>query len=391
MKYFILLSLILISCDLRKRNTELTAFHQSNEKITFVKLDSIKIDYLGNPTVHDIDPISKRILFMEHKETSQIISMADFDGSILTSFSKWGDVPDSYGNLIAPLKFHGSNSFLAYGSKGYLTYNFEGKLQHLVKHSESPNQGFSRIGFGLGLEETEDLYLYFNPSSQTISNSESRFYEKHCPLILLNPKTGDNEPIISFPETSIFRNGKYFFSSAWEPSYTVSDNLIYVVFGVEPTIYLFQNTKPHSLVSKILLDLPDYRYYKGSDTYSDDVRFFGHSKTSGKIRNINKLDKYFIIAYFPGYERLDIEEAFISKSPEEARLFWDRMREKYPHRIAIFDTNGNRLNDFEPMGLIASSMVLRNGELWMMEKPNEEIEQDYFQLFRVGLKVEHAN
>jgi len=66
------------------------------------------------------------------------------------------------------------------------------------------------------------------------------------------------------------------------------------------------------------------------------------------------------------------------------------MREKYPHRIAVFDASGNRLSDFEPKGLIVSSMVLRNGELWMKEKPDEKVERDFFRLFRVGLKMEKA-
>ncbi|NHE57809.1 hypothetical protein [Cyclobacterium plantarum] len=325
---------------------------------------------------------------MEHSETSQKITIADFDGAILNSFSKWGDVPDSYGNLLAALKFNGSNSFLAYGTKGFLTYDFDGRLQQLVKHSESPNQSFSRIGLGRGMEESQGQYLYVNPSPRSASNSKDRFYEEHCPLIWLDPKTGENEPIIYFPETSIFRSGKYFFSNAWDPVFTVTDNLIYVVFGLEPTIYVFEIDASHSLVSSIPLDLPDFRFFEGAENFSDDVRFFGQARTSGRIRNIKKFSKYFIVNYFPGYERMDIEEAFVNKSPYEAKVFWGRMREKYPNRIAIFDSSGTRLNDFESKGLIASSMVLRNGELWLMEEPDDEVEKDYFRLFRVGLKIE---
>lgn len=33
-------------------------------------------------------------------------------------------------------------------------------------------------------------------------------------------------------------------------------------------------------------------------------------------------------------------------------------------------------------------MVVRNEELWLLEKSDDEIEQDYFRLFRVGLKIE---
>jgi len=32
------------------------------------------------------------------------------------------------------------------------------------------------------------------------------------------------------------------------------------------------------------------------------------------------------------------------------------------------------INDFVPEGLEAYSMLFRNGQLWMMEKPDEEVE-----------------
>jgi hypothetical protein len=56
--------------------------------------------------------------------------------------------------------------------------------------------------------------------------------------------------------------------------------------------------------------------------------------------------------------------------------------------MAILDSLGNVINDFVPEGLVPRSMLLRNGELWMMEKPDEEEEKDYFRLFKVGLKTE---
>lgn len=103
------------------------------------------------------------------------------------------------------------------------------------------------------------------------------------------------------------------------------------------------------------------------------------------------MDNYILIAYFPGFNAADREASFTNKTPAEATNFWKEMRKKYPHRMAIFDASGNRLGDFETKELIASSMVLRNGELWMLEKPDNEVERDYFRLFRVGLKMERSD
>lgn len=136
-----------------------------------------------------------------------------------------------------------------------------------------------------------------------------------------------------------------------------------MIFGLEPMVHIFDGAAPDPLLEEIPLDLPDYRFSEGENEYSSDIRFFGQARTSGKILNIKMVDKYILIAYFPGFNAADREASFSNKSPEEATNFWKGMREKYPHRMAIFDASGNRLNDFEPERLIASSMVLRNGEL----------------------------
>ena len=263
MKYLgslLLLMLFLYACGAKK---DQNSAEISNKWVTFEKLDSISIDYLGNPTVHDIDPVSRKLIFMEHKEISQIINIADFDGFILASFSKWGDVPDSYGGLMASLRIVDYNSFVAYGTKGFLTYDFEGKHQSLVKHINSPYRGFGQIGLGSGMQESKGRYLYINQVPQSITKNEVNFYEKLRPLTWLDHETGENEPIIQFPENSIFRSGKYFFRNSWAPAFTLVDDLIYVAFGIEPVIYSYEASPPYSLVSSISLDLPDYRYFKG--------------------------------------------------------------------------------------------------------------------------------
>jgi hypothetical protein len=53
------------------------------------------------------------------------------------------------------------------------------------------------------------------------------------------------------------------------------------------------------------------------------------------------------------------------------------------------DSLGQVINDFVPKGLEPKSMLIRNNELWMLEKPDEKVEQDYFRLFRVSLTIKH--
>ncbi|WP_246255785.1 hypothetical protein [Cyclobacterium plantarum] len=381
--------LLLFSCDSGNKdkggNKEIEG---SNTAVYFEKLDSIRIDYLGNPSVHDLDPKSGTILFMEHRQSSEDIMGADFEGEILASFSKLGDVPDGYGKLMSTLRILDDKTFLAYGYNGFMTYDFTGELQSRVKLKEFRVPNFTRKAMGFGMEKWKSKYLYVDQGSQDIDYSSIEAYNEMRLLNWLDPETGEKEPFIQFPESSIFKSGKYFFRDSWAPSFTLADDRIYVVFGAEPVIYVYSLKKPYSLLSSIPLDLADYRYFRGSiDNSVDHTLMF----TSGNILNIKKVDGYFVIAYFPGYSDADKEAENENKTQQENLLFRERMLNKYAKRIAVLDTLGNTIGDFVPEGLIPQSMLLRNNELWMQEKPDKEEERDYFRLFRVELRVANKN
>ena len=170
-------------------------------------------------------------------------------------------------------------------------------------------------------------------------------------MYLLNwlyPNTGKKESFIQFPKSSIFRNGKYFFRSAWDPIYDLADGFIYVAFGLEPVIYIYEDNAPYRLSSKLSLELPEYRYFKGANSFNQNLEFFRHRFTSGFIENIKKFNKYYLVGYFPGYNDADTEMRFSKKSPEETAAFNTRMKNKYPYQIAIFDSLGRLVNNFIP-------------------------------------------
>ncbi|WP_439482814.1 hypothetical protein [Cyclobacterium plantarum] len=323
---------------------------------------------------------------MEHRQATEEIMVANFEGEILDSFSKLGDVPDGYGKLMSTLRIIDDKTFLAYGYNGFMTYDFSGRLLSRVKFKNFKIPNFTRKTMGFGMESSGNRYLYSNQKEpDDIFPSDIRFYDEISLMIWLNPKSGNREPFIQLPESSLFRNGKYFYMNAWEPIFTIKDDRMYVVFGAEPMIYVYGLNKPYSLLSTIPIDLEDYRYFSGSiDNSVDPTLKF----TSGSVLNIKKIDGYFVIAYFSGYSDTDKEAENENKTQQENLLFRERMLKKYTHRIAIIDTLGNNIKDFVPEGLVPESMLLRNNELWMQEKPDDEVEKDYFRLFRVGLKIE---
>lgn len=382
----VILPLILFSCAPKNDGKVNTETSQSGKIVSFEKLDSIQIDYLGNPNVHDIDPRFGTILFMEHKQFTEDIMVANFEGEILASFSKLGDVPDGYGKLMSTLRINDDKSFLAYGYNGFMTYDFSGKLLSRVELKQFQLPFFRRDLMGFGMEKSGNRYVYADQEEPVgNSQSETRLYEEMQLLFWLDPESGNREPFIKFSESSLFRNGKHFYMGAWEPIFTMEGDRIYVVFGSEPVIYVYSLNKPYSLISSIPIDLGDFRYFRGSiDNSVDHTLMF----TSGRVLNIKKINGYYVIAYFPGYSSADKKAESENKSHEENLIFRERMLKKYAKRTAIIDATGNIVSDFVPDGLVPESMLVRNGELWMREKPDEEVEEDYFRLFKVGLKFD---
>lgn len=385
--FLFLITLWAFACGTEKNhrvNSEI-----EKKAVFFEKLDSVRIEYLGNLRVHDLNPVSETVLFEEVGEFHQEIILADFNGNIINSFSKFGDMPDTYGSLFSSMRLLDGNSFLVYGSNGFLTYDFKGNMLSRVKLVDYEPPIYSPLYMGHGMEKLRDKYLYVNqsfPPGKDYSDKDT--YNDMYLLNWLDPVTGEKEPFVQFPESSIFRNGKYFFRNAWDPVYNLADARIYVAFGLEPVIYVFDDSPPYPLLSSFPLDLPEYRFFTGADDFSSHWTFFGSRFTSGMTLNIKKFEGLFLIAYFPGYDNADTDMRFSNKSPQETVAFNDRMKQKYPNRIAVLDSAGSLINDFVPEGLEAYSMLVRNGELWMLEIPDEEVEQDYFRLFRVGLKFD---
>lgn len=388
MKFFnCLLVLILVLFSCKKKDS--TLIEENNSKIksaSFEKLDSLTIGFLGIPNVQDIDPISRTVIFINRSASSEDIFIADFDGEIVNSFSKFGDMPDNYGRMRATIKILGGRKFLVYGNNSFFTYNYSGENLSKIRHDIGIID-YSEIAMGSGLEKSGEKFLYLNSSEHKFKNNDLRFYNEATLLAWLNPETGKKESIIQFPESSLFRNGKFFHRDSWIPIYTLSNDFIYVVFGMEPVIYTYENSPPYLLLSSIPIELPEYQLFNGSEDYGPGFEIQGFSSSFGRVKNIKKVDDVFIVGYSQGYDSYDREVSTSSLTLEERNDFRKKMGEKYQDRIVVLDSAGNFISEIEPGNLYPSSLIERNQELWMLERPDTYIERDFFRLFKVGLKL----
>ncbi len=382
---FLLSIAVILSCSESKEKSESTN-PPSSGVVKLEKIDSVQIEYLGNPTVHDIDPKSRTILFMEHGDTFADIYLADFEGNILYTYTKFGDLPDTYGLLFAPLKILGENEYMAYGINGFLTYDFSGELISRTKIQDIAPYNFARKSMGYALGITEQSVIYINQGSRKTDYSDLNLYEEVNTMVMIDRASGDKKELMQIPKTSLYRSGKYFYRDAWAPIFEIVDDKLLLVFGGEPKIYVFGNTPHFDLIEDIPLNIPNYNFFEGETSYNPNSLMYLFS--SGKIETLTWVDGYYLVGYFPGYDKIDLAVDSENKSPEESREFGDRMRKKYLHRVAIFDSLGNLVNDFAPTTYDPRSIILRDGQLWAMEKYDQDVEKDYFRVFRLGLKID---
>ena len=381
------LFILLLACSSRGSKDLGHAIDGPGLKIEVI--DTIRINYIGNFTVHDIDPIGEHVLFMEHKGHGETIYVADFSGEVLYSYSKYLDSKDTYGKLKSTIKLLGENSFFVYGSQGLITYELDGTLVSLVKPDDYSLPYGARIGLGADLIPFQNKLLYTGQNNKPRDYSEPEFYEEVQFLTWLDPISGEIEKFNHLPDTSLFRSGKFYHNAATWPTAELEGNSIYMAYGIEPAIYEFSADLPYGLKSSFKLDLPDYHYFEGATQYVDDVRvFMSYDKASGRINHILKVGNHWLVSYFPGFNATDRNSSFENKKSEERQHFWQEMREKYKSKTIALNKEGKQVPlDFDEV-LLGRSIVKRNGRYFMVAPGDPDIELDYFDIYELAI---HGN
>lgn len=369
-----MLSLLTVACGRTKDNG--IAYRSS---VKLQKLDSIPLPFSGNVAVHDIDPLHRTVLLAHQDSGHHEIIVMGFNGEVRSVLPTEDLLPDGQTGLLAPMKINGSDSFVAYTVNGFSAFDVSGKLLSTLAHPTTAIRA-SNFSMGEGMEKFGNRMLSNNPGEGKVGGDDLKLNRNPRLLVWLDTEKKEIEPFLSFPEGSIFRHAGSFFKDAWKPVFTIGDDRLFVAFGIEPVIYAYRTSPPYSLTSSIPLDLPEYQYTQRMENKKSRLDYFELPFASGRILNIKSVKGHFVVAYFPGVDPRDAN-VYTGASTRELVHVSREIQKKYPKRIAVFDSLGNLVNDYIPTGLDPNSMVLRNGELWM-------IGRDPVSLFKVGLTFE---
>lgn len=125
---------------------------------------------------------------------------------------------------------------------------------------------------------------------------------------------------------------------------------------------------------------------EGEDPQKADPNAISFDPSYGLISKMARVGDLLVISYTTGYDDLDREEYQSVNSQQAYRDFNARIAGKYKNRIQIMNLDGERLADFEFPEKLGNIFVSRDGALWFNALPNPEVEEDFFQLYRMEIK-----
>lgn len=372
-----LVSSILFACGTSETNSS------TDGSFELIIMDSIRVDYLGMANLMDIHPGSEKILLMNGQTREFVI--ADFDGNVLQTFSKSGDMPDSYG--VFPLgagKFDpDGNSFTVISNQGVYTYSLEGMLIHGGKHQENEMPSFSgRAAADQEFYWVGNRILTVGAGRGSIPRNLPEFYDTYTSLAWFDTTARNVESFLTFDENSLFKNGKGHDIAHMIPRMAFSDQQLYVIQGIEPALKIYASKAPYELIRKIDFELPDYSYNQGEEMKSVDPRMISPDGYSGLFENLKTTKDYVLTTFFPGIPE-------IQRTPYEGLPWMEMMpamRKDFPPRMLVLTKEGDLLDDVVlPANLRDRQWLVRNEQLWFLKPTNLDEEEDFLTIYQVKL------
>lgn len=348
--------------------------------------DSIRVDYIGKLNLMDVNPEFERILFFDPQNMKFVST--DFDGKILGEFSKDRDAPDGFGFYpMAAGRFNASQNIQVVSMFGIYEYDLAGNLLTSKKIPRDEAKPFSgRADAKREIQFVRDKILLSGTIGRGEYNkTQPEFYDTFLQLVWADPKTGSFEQFLSLDSASIFQNNMSHEPSTLSPTFEVVNDQLYIITGIDPFLNVYELDSPYAKPKRIPLELTDYKLNTGEDPKKADPRAISYDTSFGIILKLVKVGDTLVIMYETGYSEKDAIRSRENMSQSEWEEFYIHMKDKYKTRYQILDLDGKMLSDAEIPEELSDLFVSREGSLWFMGKPNPDVEEDFFTLYKVEI------
>lgn len=380
--FIILLAFSLFGCE-----SPTTSSESENIDLSLQTTDSIRVDYIGRLNLMDVNPEFKMILFFDPQNMKFVST--DFEGKILGEFSKDRDAPDGFGFYpMAAGRFNENKNIQVVSMLGIYEYDLAGNLlssKRIPRDQALPFSG--RADAKREIQFVNDKILLPGTIARGEYNkTQPEFYDTFLQLVWADPETGVFEQFLPLDSASIFQNNMSHEPTTLSTSFEVVNDQLYVISGTDPFLNIYELDPPYTKIKRIPLELTNYKLNPGEDPKKADPRMITYDPSFGIIQKLVKVGDKLLITYETGYDELDALQSHENKSSEEWEAFNARINKKYKLRYQILDLNGKMLADSEIPDGLSDLFVSREGALWFMGKPNPEIEEDFYTLYKVEIE-----
>ena len=364
-----------------------SSYSSEDQELNLEITDSIRIDYIGKLNLMDVNPEYQMILFFDPQNMKFVST--DFDGKILGEFSKDRDSPDGFGFYpMAAGRFNENKNIQVVSMLGIYEYDLAGNLlssKRIPRDQALPFSG--RADAKREIQFVNDKILLAGSIARGDYNkTQPEFYDTYLQLVWADPKTGEFEQFLHLDPESIFQNNMSHEPTTLSTSFDVVGDQLYVISGTDPFLNIYGLEPPYTKDKRIPLELTNYRLNPGEDPKKADPRMITYDPSFGIIQKLVKVGDKLLITYETGYDEEDALSSKENKSDEEWEVFNSRVARKYKPRYQILDFDGSLLTDSKIPDELSDLFVSRDGALWFLGKPNTEVEEDFYTLYKVEIE-----
>lgn len=373
-------SILIVSCEkgaVKEQETDEISY-------TIEVVDSVMVDFVGSWSWSSISPDGKHFLAI-NTQTNEII-LIDQKGSILQTFQKTGDQPESIGNmpLVRP-QFKSNTAWSVLGSNGIFTYDLSGEQIETIKPD------FNTMS---NLVVLNSDYLQFKDDQTAVMAYGNRdregagFYSDPNSTYLEYFGFGTKafEAIVPFPQESKFAKDQAYTILLATPSFRVSPTGLFVAFKNEPKVFFYDWKDLKNPSHTIPLSIADFQEAEGKDLKSVDpysIQLDTRDFTFGSIDDIFWKDGRLIIQFRKGLS--EDTYANITAETKDFSEILQKAAEKNKSTTAVANEDGSLIPITIPSNFGNIVFVDHQGFLWIT--PNKsEYERDYEVLFKTRIE-----